>query len=77
LEFGCGGIVWIESDDGVQLLEGGVKFLQQAGRRVVGGEKLGDGGWSIGPSEAGFHELVDCSREVSDDVLWLEWCRWP
>jgi hypothetical protein len=47
LEFGGGGIVWIETEDGVQLFEAGAKLLQQAGRGYLGGVKLGDGGRSV------------------------------
>ena len=54
MEFDGGGVVWIEPEDGVQLFEGGAKSLQQAGRGVVGGVKLGDGGWSIGLTEPDF-----------------------
>ena len=80
LEFGCGGIVWVEREDGVQLFEVGVKLLRQAGRRIVGGAKLGNGGRSVGLAGPDF-----ASRLIAQDGLrvcsgWSRgaegWMRW-
>lgn len=48
LEFGCGGIVGILTQDEVQLVEGLSQRLHQAGRGVVGWGKVRDGGRSVG-----------------------------
>jgi hypothetical protein len=66
LEFGCDRIVWIETENDVQLFEGGAKLHQLARRGDVGGVKLGDGGWSIGLARPDF-----ASRTIAQGGLRL------